>query len=505
MNALQLLSGSDIRGHADRDLNNTVLDHLMRVFSQHLKNQTVHSTVVIGKDSRVSGPRIEKCLIDSLCRNGIKVIQLKTTDPWRNVSTTPMVFQAVNYYHATAGIMITASHLPQEWNGLKFFNSTTSYSKDQIKDLLIKSQAITGIDFSEDAVALTSMPAELETVEFLPVYAETIARMIRQGIKSDGVVSAPLSGLRILTDAGNGASGFFADYVLKSLGATIEGSLYLEPDGLFPHHIPNPEEPGSIRDLSESVIKHKADLGIIFDTDGDRSSVVLPDGRPVTHNRILALVAAMTLAEHPGSYLVTDSVTSDRLTAFIIAHGGIHRRFKRGYDTIRQEMKRLNDSGRECWVGGETSGHIMFRENNYADDGSYTVAKILIYMARLRNEGRNLESVLSDLTEPAESQSWRIPLHCQDFQSAGQRCIDHLIHYAQQNGSDYDITEGIRMNFHTHHSQGWILIRLSLHEPLLVVNAESDTLGGMAPMLDILQKQLSGFRFLSLDFSRGEG
>ncbi|MBP7459718.1 MAG: phosphomannomutase/phosphoglucomutase [Candidatus Delongbacteria bacterium] len=498
MNPLTLLSGSDIRGQAETDLNDGFINCLMSVWSRQLKEITPDPLVVIGKDSRISGPRIEECLGRALSRHGIRTIHLVTEPQWKHVSTTPEIFQAVGYFSAAAGIMITASHLPQSWNGLKFFSPEDSYSKDQIRNLL---QGCLNDSICDDTVVLPDeITGKRQAKDYLSVYARGIVDLIRRGIGVDSSDSRPLNGLRILTDAGNGASGFFADYILSPLGADIEGSLYLEPDGRFPHHVPNPEDPDAIRDLSAAVVKHRADLGIIFDTDGDRSSVVLPDGRPVTHNRLLALIAAMTLSDHPGSYVVTDSVTSDGLSRFITARGGVHRRFKRGYANVRNEMKRLNQSGLECWAGGETSGHVMFRENRYADDGCYTVARILIYMARLKSRGYTLESVLSELQEPAESRNWRIPIHSDDFQAAGRQCIEHLVRYASHRGLTMDTTEGVRISFRSGDFGSWILVRLSLHEPLLVVNAESDQARGLTPMLDLLRHELAGFGFLTLDF-----
>lgn len=136
----------------------------------------------------------------------------------------------------------------------------------------------------------------------------------------------PLAGMHILVDAGNGAGGFFADKVLQPLGADTTGSQFLDPDGSFPNHVPNPEDPAAMAATIDAVIRHGADLGVVFDTDVDRSGVVDASGRALNKNKLIALMAAITLRDKPGTTIVTDSVTSSGLTAFIESKGGVHYR-----------------------------------------------------------------------------------------------------------------------------------------------------------------------------------
>ena len=177
-------------------------------------------------------------------------------------------------------------------------------------------------------------------------------------------------------DAGNGAGGFFADKVLEVLGADTNGSQFLDPDGTFPNHIPNPEDKEAMESICDAVIKKNADLGIIFDTDVDRAAVVDRFGRDINRNRIIALISAIVLGERKGATIVTDSITSEGLKKFIEEDlGGVHHRFKRGYKNVINEAIRLNEEGTYTPVAIETSGHCALMENYFLDDGAYLIAR----------------------------------------------------------------------------------------------------------------------------------
>jgi phosphomannomutase len=187
--------------------------------------------------------------------------------------------------------------------------------------------------------------------------------------------------------------------VLEPLGAVTRGSQFLEPDGMFPNHIPNPEDKKAMESITKAVLEQKADLGIIFDTDVDRAAAVDSSGRELNRNRLIALMAAIVLAEHPGTTVVTDSVTSDGLTTFIEGKlGGKHHRFKRGYKNVIDEGIRLNTIGEEAHLAIETSGHGALKENHWLDDGAYLMVKLLIKLAAAKASGEGHGSqVLSDL------------------------------------------------------------------------------------------------------------
>ena len=312
----------------------------------------------------------------------------------------------------------------------------------------------------------------------MDAYAALLCKKVRDAAGSE----TPLAGFRIVVDAGNGAGGFYVDKVLKPLGANTDGSRYLDPDGSFPNHIPNPENEQAMQSIMDAVREAHADLGIIFDTDVDRAGAVLSDGSELNRNRIIAMLSAILLREHPGTTIVTDSITSTGLAAFIKKHGGVHHRFKRGYRNVINESLRLNAEGHDSQLAMETSGHGALKENYFLDDGAYLVTRLLIELARGKKEGYTLESLIADLAEPAESHEFRMNILAEDFRAYGQDVIDRLTAYsAAQEGWTIapDNHEGIRVSLDKAHGDGWFLLRLSLHDPVIPLNIESDSVGGV--------------------------
>jgi phosphomannomutase len=288
--------------------------------------------------------------------------------------------------------------------------------------------------------------------------------------------------LKIIVDAGNGAGGFYADRVLQPLGADTTGSQFLEPDGNFPNHVPNPEDPTAMAAICQAVVEHQADFGIIFDTDVDRSAAVDNTGKELNRNRLIGLISAIVLKEHPKSTIVTDSITSDGLTQFIERDlGGIHHRFKRGYKNVINESIRLDRDGKESWLAIETSGHAAMKENHFLDDGAYLVSKLLVELAKSKLAGKSLTDLIVNLQEPAESQELRIKITTDDFQAYGNGVIDRMQTFAASQ-SDWQIVpnnyEGVRVACMSEHEAGWFLLRLSLHDPVIPVNIESNVAGG---------------------------
>ncbi|KAG5075390.1 hypothetical protein JHK84_056621 [Glycine max] len=302
------------------------------------------------------------------------------------------------------------------------------------------------------------------------------------------ITEKPLGGFHIVVDAGNGAGGFFAAKVLEPLGAITSGSQFLEPDGLFPNHIPNPEDKTAMKAITQAVLDNKVDLGIIFDTDVDRSAAVDFTGREFNRNRLIALMAAIVLEEHPGTTIVTDSVTSDGLTTFIEKKlGGRHHRFKRGYKNVIDEAIRLNSIGEESHLAIETSGHGALKENHWLDDGAYLMVKILNKLASARASGKGGGSkVLTDLIDGLQEPDFAVELRLKinqnhpdlkggafrSFREYGEAVLKHL---ENSIGSDPSLHkapvnyEGVRVSGYG----GWFLLRLSLHDPVLPLNIEA--------------------------------
>ena len=222
--------------------------------------------------------------------------------------------------------------------------------------------------------------------------------------------------MKITVDAGNGGGGFFATRVLKPLGADISASQFLEPDGMFEHHAPNPEDREAMNAISMQTVISGSDLGLIFDTDVDRSAAVDSRGREIARNGIVAMAAALVAEEHPGTTVVTDSITSRQLTEFLEKELGLkHLRFKRGYRNVINKAIELNREGIDCQLAIETSGHAALKENYFLDDGAYLATKIVIKAAKLHARGLKIDSVIEKLENPADEKEIRIPITCADF------------------------------------------------------------------------------------------
>lgn len=445
--------------------------------------------IAVGMDSRLSGPILKSSLIDSLINAGCDVYDC-------GMSTTPAMFMTtvLDNYKCDGSIMITASHLPYYYNGLKFFTAKGGCEKEDIQDILAKAcgTEITNI----------STKGKFRKINFIDEYASILVDKIRKSIDSKSNYERPLNGNKIIVDAGNGAGGFFASKVLKELGADTEGSQFIEPDGRFPNHIPNPENKEAMESLRAAVLKSKADLGIIFDTDVDRAAIVSSDGIEINKNAIIALASSIVLEEHPSSIIVTDSVTSTGLAEFISDLGGIHHRFKRGYKNVINESKRLNEEGRESYLAIETSGHAALKENYFLDDGAYLIAKILIKMAKLKEEGKEITSLIEKLKFPKESRDIRIKIKRDDLSTYGENIISELKNYVNSVegwGIEPENYEGVKINCNEESGDGWFLLRLSLHEPVLSLNIETNSDEGIS----IIGKNIMMFldKFKDLDLS----
>lgn len=487
-----LKSGTDIRGTAlgeNCDLSDVTVQKIAVGFLHVLREKTGKEpnemSVFIGRDSRLSGERIRNALCAVFTKYGVRVTDC-------GLCSTPAMFMTTVKKDCTAAVQITASHHPADKNGLKFFTRAGGFEGSDIAAVL--SAAERDADFPE-------CTSTVQTCDFMSEYAADLREKIKRGVGAkDGEL--PLAGFHIVVDAGNGVGGFYATDVLSPLGADVSGSEFLEPDGHFPNHVPNPENPDAMGFISRSVLRNNADFGIIFDTDVDRAACVDADGRELNRNRLVALASAIALADAPGGTVVTDSVTSDGLKVFIQEHlGGVHHRFRRGYKNVINEALRLNEQGVDCPLAIETSGHAALRENYFLDDGAYLITKIIILLANMRKEGKTLSAVIEDLKEPQEEKELRFKILCEDFKPCGEDVIAKLERWAGAlpfaTPAD-DNREGFRVSFDEEHGAGWLLLRLSVHDPILPLNIESDKQGGCKQIAQLLYGFLEPFENIDI-------
>ncbi|MEI6892737.1 MAG: hypothetical protein V5783_11260 [Pontiella sp.] len=487
----KLQNGSDVRGIAlegvegeSVNLTPEIARTLGYAFFQWLEKKLGKSElkVAVGTDSRLTADSIKSAVFQGLEKGGCAVFD-------SGLSSTPAMFMSTVFEnHAYDGsIMLTASHLPFNRNGLKFFTREGGLGKQDIKEILILATEAGEFDPLETS--------SVQKVALMEDYSNHLVQIIREGAGTQ----KPLAGLKIVVDAGNGAGGFFVDKVLNPLGADTTGSRFLDPDGSFPNHIPNPEDAEAMDAIIAAVKENSADFGIIFDTDVDRAGAVDKNGKPINRNRFIALMAAIVLGEHPGSTIITDSVTSTGLKWWIEERlGGVHHRFQRGYKNVINEAIRLNEAGTPSFLALETSGHGALKENYFLDDGAYQIAKILIKIAQLNASGEGtVDELIAELPEPAEAIEFRPQILADDFSAYADTVLDGFKTFVEaQDG--WSLTPNNFEGVHVSCKGGWILLRKSLHDPQMPINIESDNAGGVEPLKAIVVEFLAQFDELKL-------
>lgn len=474
----KLKSGTDIRGVAVETENSPVeltdeaVFDLTAGFCLWLFEQgiTKGSCVSVGHDSRISAERIKGQVINALTAFGFEVQDC-------GLASTPAMFMTTVDLDCEAAVQITASHHPFDRNGLKFFTKNGGLDGKDIERL---------IELSCGYELQATQKGTVTAVDYMSVYSKRLRDMICREVNAENY-DKPLEGYKIVVDAGNGVGGFYAEQVLRPLGADTTGSQFLNPDGMFPNHAPNPENAKAMQSVCDCVKRNGADLGIIFDTDVDRAGCVDENGREINRNRLVALASIIALEGNEGGTIVTDSVTSTGLTDFINhTLGAVHYRYRRGYRNVINRQLELNEKGVNCPLAIETSGHAAFRENYYLDDGAYLITKIVIKTAQMGREGKKLESLIASLKDPVESCELRPKILEEDFRECGNMVLDSLQKYAGiRDGWTLadDNREGLRVFLDKSHGDGWFLLRLSVHDPLMPLNIESDSVGGVMMIL----------------------
>ncbi len=488
---VKLQNGSDIRGVAVAGVEGEAVNlteercfKIGRAFALYLAKGLGKPAsglkVGVGRDARVSGPALQAAVCAGLAAEGVKVVDC-------GLATTPAMFMSIVLPETSfdASVMMTASHLPFNRNGIKFFNKEGGLEKSDIAAIL---QSAASLDVSEKT------GAAFDSFNLLDLYAAYLRSAI---IKKLGAKEGdkPLSGLKIVVDAGNGDAGFFVSQILTPLGAETAGSRYLEPDGMFPNHIPNPENREAMRSIQEATLAAKADLGLIFDTDVDRMSAVLDSGEQVNRDAIIALVSAILAPSYPGSTIVTDSVTSDRLTEFLEKELGLrHLRYMRGYKNVIDKCRELNEAGTISPLAMETSGHGALKDNYYLDDGAFLAVELIVALAKAARQGRKLGSLIEKLPPLVEEGEFRFKIDCEDFKAYGKKVLEEFKARAVKAGYDLpESYEGVRISFRSDELQGWMLLRLSLHDPVMPLNIEGGRTGDLAKLIAVARKLVEGF------------
>ncbi|KAF3432162.1 hypothetical protein FNV43_RR26901 [Rhamnella rubrinervis] len=466
--------------------------------------------VSLGKDPRISGAPLSVAVFAGLARAGCLAFDM-------GLATTPACFMSTILppFAYEASIMMTASHLPYTRNGLKFFTKKGGLTSPEVEEICNKAARKYANRLAKVSTMLPLLPTK---VDFMSTYATHLRNIIKERVNHPLHYDTPLQGFQIIVNAGNGSGGFFTWDVLDKLGADTFGSLHLNPDGMFPNHIPNPGDKTAMALTRAAVLENSADLGIVFDTDVDRSGVVDNKGNPINGDKLIALMAAIVLREHPATTIVTDARTSMALTRFITSRGGHHCLYRVGYRNVIDKGVNLNEDGIEAHLMMETSGHGALKENYFLDDGAYMVVKIIIEMVKMKLEGSDegIGSLISDLEEPYESIELRMSIisELRHAKARGTEAIETFREYIEEGkleGWELDtcgdcwVSEGCLVDLNDtpaaidahmyrakvsdekHGQHGWIHLRQSIHNPNIAVNMQSFMPGGCQTMTRVLR------------------
>ena len=481
---LKLRSGSDIRG-PEQQLTDERAEKLGYAFAcwlaQRLGRTPDAVALAVGRDPRPSGARIKAALTRGITAADSDVLDC-------GLCPTPALFKAVqpDSGGADGAIMVTASGTDSSLNGFKFIASFGGVKSPDVDEILLRA-------------AEARVPERLVTLHDADgVYYEDLRRAAARWLEDDAL--KPLLGMRVIVDARSRTGQGFAQF-LDAMGVETEGSLYPPEDegGIAG----SPDDGGNVDAVARAIKQNRADLGVLFNADGSRAAIVDGGGRLISQNRLIALVAAILLDAQPGATIVTDSVTSSGLAAFIAEWGGVHYRFKRGHRNVIDEAIRLNAEGIDCPLAIETSGHAAFRDNGFLDDGIYLCTRVICEALNRKREGLNVFSLIDDLQEPVESVEIRLPALNAEDPAAGQEVVETLLSYTLDNPRWQiapDNREGVRILFNLDGgvNNAWFQLRMSVHDPVMVLNAESDVPGGVKRVLTALYSLIKDTELLDL-------
>jgi phosphomannomutase/phosphoglucomutase len=420
----------DIRGIVENELTPEVVKLIgLAIGSESIAQE--ERGIVVGRDGRLTGPILSEALISGLIESGCHVVDV-------GMVPTPLVYFATYTKGATSGVMITGSHNPAEYNGLKIMIAGETLTAERIESLYSR---IINEDFSYGAGSSITMNIDQDYID-----------KIKSDIKLD-------KKLNIVVDCGNGIAGNIAPKLFESLGANVT-KLFCLVDGRFPNHHPDPSKPENLKDLINEVLDTGADLGLAFDGDGDRLGLIDNKGNVIWADRQMILYARDVISRNSGAKIIFDVKCSSLLPQDISKHGGEPIMSRTGHSFIKNKIK---ETGAE--LGGEMSGHIFFNERWYGfDDALYTGARLLEIISKNDDSCAEIFAKLPDRVNTPE-----INIH---FNKHGEQhdAISKLSHDIDFPGSEINTIDGIRVDY----ENGWGLVRASNTTPCLVLRFEAD-------------------------------
>jgi phosphomannomutase/phosphoglucomutase len=441
----------DIRGVAERDLGSALVRDLGRALAAHLAPTDGVATIAVGRDCRVTSPRLFEALTEGIRESGTKVLDI-------GIVPSPVLYFTAFHEKPHGAVIITGSHNPGEDNGFKMLRGTSSIYGEEIRSLRERIE-------TQNFLA-KSQPGAIEAREMVEPYLDYVVSTLQLDTRRATIV----------VDAGNGTGGPVAVRLYERLGYKVI-PLYCEMDGSFPNHHPDPTVESNLEDLKKAVIENGADLGIALDGDADRIGAIDNKGRVLWGDQLLILLGRALLLEKPGASIIGEVKCSQALYDEIAKAGGNAIMSKVGHSLIKAKMK-------ECGalLAGEMSGHIFFGHRFMGfDDGVYAGARLLEVLSKS-------EDTLADLydTLPAMVNTPEIRVSCaDDIKFSVVAKVTERMRSHDQVKDVIDI-DGVRANF----GDGWGLVRASNTQPSLVLRCEADSESRLAAIREILESEI---------------
>ncbi len=430
----EIFKAYDIRGIVGKSLTPEIIDVIGHAIGSEAVARSQH-TIVIGRDGRLSGVEFSAALARGIQKSGINVIDVGRV-------ATPMVYFAAYHLDTHSAVMITGSHNPPDYNGLKMVLGGETLSGDTIQALRTR---IEKNNLSHGAGSYAQHDIEEEYLE-----------RIVSGIK----LARPM---KITVDCGNGVAGDFAAILYRRLGCEVT-EMFCDVDGHFPNHHPDPSQPENLQDLIHALADNDSEIGLAFDGDGDRLGVVTKKGEIIFPDRQLMLFAADVLSRNPGAEIIFDVKSTRKLFSWIREHGGKPTLWKTGHSFIKAKMK---ESG--ALLAGEMSGHVFFKERWYGfDDGMYAGARLLECLS----QHPDASAVLNALPNSINTPELQIKLN----EGENYALIARLQKEAKfANAKDIITIDGLRVEY----ADGFGLMRSSNTTPVIVLRFEADDPGAL--------------------------
>ncbi len=455
----------DIRGIADRDLTSPVIESLGLAFAEYLRPKGISSTTV-GYDARVSSPRLCDAIVRGLSTGGMDTTII-------GLCPTPVLYFSLFHLNPGAGVMITGSHNPAEFNGFKLcVGKETIYGEEIQKIRRIMEQK----KGREHGAERTNM----KSADHRPILPDYIDYLTKQFTSRNEVP------LKVVLDAGNGTAGLAAPQLVRGMGCEVI-ELFSEPDGKFPNHHPDPTIPKNLSTLIETVKKAKADAGIAFDGDADRIGVVDEKGNILWGDQLMVIFSRDILRKLPGATFVSEVKCSQTMYDDIRARGGNAVMWKTGHSLIKAKMKEAHAA-----LAGEMSGHLFFADRYFGyDDAIYAACRIVEILKKLKAD-KGLSAPLSSLLAglPKTYNTPEIRFDCLDkikFKVV-DKAKDIFLrgNNMPQKPREVITVDGVRAVF----ENGWGLIRASNTQPVLVMRFEAGDPASLESIKTMMEREV---------------